>query len=122
MDQVAKGESVVINKTSPNPPEIQIIIGSVAVGFYIIFLIKGQTHTEIGRGSSNNPGQRFPIGKPSVLAGCKVSWQIGIASATDAADIFTATVILTQDGNTLTRISYPPGHGDDLIVDYVTLN
>ena len=119
MDQIAKGQNVNFKKNG-NPPEIEIIVGSVAIGFYITFLISGSTHSEIGRGDSNEAPKTFPIGDPATLSGCKVSWNIGIAGGTPT-DPFTQTVIVTQDGATLATFAYPPGQGDDLTVDYLTL-
>jgi hypothetical protein len=119
MDQIAKGQNVNYKKNG-SPPEIEVTVGSVAIGFYILFLITGATHSEIGRSASNKPQRSFPIGDPAKLSGDKVTWQIGIAGG-NPTDPFTNTVIITQDGNTLAEFAYPAGHGDDLTVDYITL-
>src|SRR3989442_3696721 len=105
MNQIAKGEKVPINKASP-PPEIEIVIGGIAIGFDSAYLIKGSSHPLICKGSSAEPVKRCKIGDNSAtLPGCKVSWQVGIAGATPN-DLFNVTVTLTQDGNILRQYKY----------------
>ena len=119
MNQIAKGEKVPINPGSP-PPEIEVVIGSIAIGFYSSYLIKDSSHPLICKGSSAQPVKRCKISDNSAtLPGCKVSWQVGLAGAAPN-DLFNVTVTLMQDGNNLRQYKYN-GQGDDLIVDYVTL-
>jgi hypothetical protein len=121
MDQIAKGKIVRIDPASPNPPEIQILITSIAIGFYSAYRIEGSKHPLICQGSSADPPKTCKIGNNSAtLPGRLVSWQVGIAGAT-ATDPFNLTVIFTQDGKVLDKFTYPQGQGDDLTVDYVTL-
>lgn len=116
MDQIAKGQDVIFKK-SGSPPEIQILIGSVAIGFYVTFLAcAGTEPSEISRGGGNEPPKSVPIGDPKKLSGCEVSWNIGVGPGT-----FTQTVILTQNGKTLATFAYPQGQGEDATVDFVTM-
>ena len=117
MDQIAKGENVAIDPQGP-PPQIQIKIGGSAIAFYSIYLIHGQQHLLVCKGSSNEPVKNCPIGDDaSTLPGQKVSWQVGTAAENDP---FPIDVTLSQGGATLKSYTYN-GQGDDLLVDYVTL-
>lgn len=119
MNRIAKGENVALDPNGPLP-EIQIKIGSIAIGFYSSYLIKNASHPMICKGKSNEPVKSCPIGtNTSALPGCNVSWQVGIASTNPNAP-FNFTVTLTQGGATLRQYNYS-GQGDDLLVDYVTL-
>jgi len=116
MNQIARGQNVIFSKKG-RPPEIQVVINSVAIGFYVTFLACGGTEpSEICRGASNQPVKSCPIGDSSKLSGCEVSWNIGVAQGP-----FTQSVILTQEGTTLAKFVYPPGQGEDSTVDFVTM-
>jgi hypothetical protein len=117
MDQIAKGENVVIDPSGP-PPTIQVKIGAAAIGFYSCYLIKGSNHPLICKGRSDQPLKSCPIGSnSSSLPGQNVSWQVGTAADTDP---FNIVVTLAQGNTTLKTYTYN-GQGDDFLVDYVTL-
>jgi hypothetical protein len=118
MQRIANGENIAIDPNG-QPPTIQITIGSSAIAFYTVYLIKLTSHPVVCKGrSTDNPPQVCPIGTDtSALPGQMVSWQVGTAAENDS---FPITVTLSQDGAALKTYNYN-GQGDDLLLDYVKL-
>lgn len=118
MDRIAKGEQIAIDPDGPLPT-IQIKIGSSAIAFYTVYLIRGASHPVVCKGrSSDKPPKICPIGNTtSDLPGQKVSWQFATAAENDS---FPIVVTLSQGKETLKTYTYK-GQGDDVLVDYVKL-
>jgi hypothetical protein len=93
------------SKTSAAPLVISVQIGNVVYGHYDLYLwdVSGTTPTQIGQGVNNDdlPDVVQLPQKPANYDGQTIAWRLDAVPLPNGDTTYTATVQLTQGGQTL---------------------